>query len=162
VSVIDAYYGSVYRFLLFLSRDAHLAEDLTQEVFASAWRGIAGFRGKSSIRTWLHRIAYHAFLDAQRRCERDKAAVGALRGGDRGPAEDPLSGIVAGETLSQLSRAMKELDVEERMTLLLHYSDGLSYREMAEVLGRPDGTLKWITSRALEKLRTLLAGKVEP
>jgi len=162
VSVIDAYYGSVYRFLLLLSRDAHLAEDLTQEVFASAWRGIGGFQGKSSIRTWLHRIAYHAFLDAQRRRERDKTVVGTLGGGDRDAAEDPLSGIVAGESLSQLSRAMKELDVEERTTLLLHYSDGLSYQEMAEVLGRPDGTLKWITSRALEKLRTLLAGKVEP
>ena len=46
--------------------------------------------------------------------------------------------------------------------LLLHYGDGLSYREMAEALGRPDGTLKWITSRALEKLRKRLAGKVEP
>ena len=46
--------------------------------------------------------------------------------------------------------------------LLLHYSDGLSYREMGEVLGRPDGTLKWVTSRALEKLRKQLGGKVEP
>lgn len=162
MSVIDAYYGSVYRFLLFLGRDPYFAEDLTQEVFASAWRGIGTFRGRSSIRTWLHRIAYHAFLDARRRRERDKTVVGALSSDDCGSAEDPLSGIVAGESLSQLSRAMTELDVEERTALLLHYSDGLSYREMAEVLGRPDGTLKWITSRALEKLRTLLAGKVEP
>ncbi|NLH42108.1 MAG: sigma-70 family RNA polymerase sigma factor, partial [Planctomycetes bacterium] len=75
---------------------------------------------------------------------------------------DPLAGIVADEHLSQLGRAMEHLDLEERTVLLLHYSDGLSYREMGEVLGRPDGTLKWVTSRALEKLRKQLAGKVEP
>lgn len=162
VSVIDAHYRSVYRLLLFLGRDAHLAEDLTQEVFASAWRSLDGFRGASSVRTWLHRIAYHAFVDARRRHERDKVAVGMLEGRDCGVVDDPLAGIVADEHLSQLGRAMEHLDLEERTVLLLHYSDGLSYREMGEVLGRPDGTLKWVTSRALEKLRKQLAGKVEP
>jgi RNA polymerase sigma-70 factor, ECF subfamily len=162
VSVIDAHYGSVYRFLLFLGRDAHLAEDLTQEVFASAWQAIGGFRGKSSIRTWLHRIAYHAFLDAHRRCDRDRTAVGVLSSGDCDIADDPLSAIAANECLSQVSRALQDLDVEERTALTLHYGDGLSYREMGEVLGRPDGTLKWITSRALDRLRKLLTGKVEP
>jgi len=162
VGVIDAHYRSVYRFLLFLGHDAHLAEDLTQEVFASAWRSFEGFRGASSIRTWLHRIAYHAFVDATRRCERDKLAADALGCRDCAVADDPLAGIVADEHLRQLGRAMEHLDIEERTVLLLHYSDGLSYREMGEVLGRPDGTLKWVTSRALEKLRKQLGGKVEP
>jgi RNA polymerase sigma-70 factor (ECF subfamily) len=161
VSVIDAHYRSVYRFLLFLGRDATLAEDLTQEVFASAWRAIDGFRGRSSIRTWLHRIAYHAFLDARRRRERDQAAVGTLGSRDCGLADDPVSGIVADEHLSRIGRALQDLDVEERTVLLLHYGDGLSYREMAKTLGRPDGTLKWITSRALVKLRKQLAEEVE-
>lgn len=162
VSVIDAHYRSIYRFLLFLGRDASLAEDLTQEVFASAWRAIDSFRGESSIRTWLHRIAYHAFLDVQRRRERDQAAVGVLGGCEGDVADDPLSGIVVDECLLQVGRALQDLEVDERTVLLLHYVDGLSYREMAETLGRPDGTLKWITSRALEKLRKQLAGKVEP
>lgn len=161
-SVIDAHYRSVYRFVLFLGRDAGLAEDLTQEVFASAWRAIDSFRGESSIRTWLHRIAYHAFLDVQRRRERERAAVDALDGRDGRVADDPLTGIVAEEHLLEVGRALQDLDVEERTVLLLHYVDGLSYREMAETLGRPDGTLKWITSRALERLRQQLGGKVEP
>jgi RNA polymerase sigma-70 factor (ECF subfamily) len=162
VSVIDAHYRSVYRFLLFLGRDAHLAEDLTQEVFASAWRAIGSFHGKSSIRTWLHRIAYHAFVDAQRRSSRDKTIFASFAGHDSGVAEDPLSGIVADEHLSQMARALQDLDVEDRTVLLLHYADGLSYREMAQALGQPDGTLKWITSRALNELRKRLAAKVKP
>lgn len=162
VSVIDAHYRSVYRFLLFLGRDRHLAEDLTQEVFASAWRAIESFRGKSSIRTWLHRIAYHAFVDARRRSGRDKTISASLAGHDGGVADDPLAGIVAGEHLSQVARALQDLELEDRTVLLLHYGDGLSYREMEQTLGRPDGTLKWITSRALNELRKRLAGKVEP
>jgi len=162
VDVIEAHYPSVYRFLLFLGSDAHLAEDLTQEVFASAWRSLGDFRGDSSIRTWLHRIAYHAFLDAQRRRERDRALAGAMGGRDCDVADDPSTGLVADERISQVRRALQDLDLDERTVLLLHYVDGLSYREMAQTLGRPDGTLKWITSRALERLRSRLAGKVEP
>ncbi|MBP7052127.1 MAG: RNA polymerase sigma factor [Phycisphaerae bacterium] len=162
VEVVDTHYRSVYRFLLFLGGDAHLAEDLTQEVFASAWRSLDGFRGDSSIRTWLHRIAYHAFLDAQRRRERDKTLAGALSGCDCDVADDPLAGIVADECVSQVALALQGLDLDERTALLLHYVDGQSYREMARTLRRPNGTVKWITSRALENLRKRLAGKVEP
>ncbi|MEN6578301.1 MAG: RNA polymerase sigma factor [Phycisphaerales bacterium] len=162
LDVIEAHYPSVYRFLLFLGSDAHLAEDLTQEVFTLAWKSLDGFRGDSSIRTWLRRIAYNAFLDTQRRRERDRALAGTLGGSDCGIADDPLAGIVAQESVSQVARALQDLDLDERTVLLLHYVDGLSYREMARTLGRPDGTLKWITSRALERLRSRLAGKVEP
>lgn len=161
--VIDAHYRPVYRFLLFLGRDASLAEDLTQEVFASAWRALDGFRGDASIGTWLHRIAYNAFLDAQRRRERDKTLVG-MCGGHNCAEEsgtNPLACLLADEDLSQVTRALGDLDLEERTVLVLHYIDGLSYREMAQILRQPDGTVKWITSRALGRLRTRLSGKVE-
>jgi RNA polymerase sigma-70 factor (ECF subfamily) len=162
VDVIDAHYRSVYRFLLFLGGDAHLAEDLTQEVFALAWKSLDSFRGDSSIRTWLHRIAYNAFLDTQRRREWDKTLASTLSGCDCDVADDPLAEIVAQERVSQIARALQGLDLDERTALLLHYVDGQSYREMARTLGRPGGTVKWITSRALENLRRRLAGKVEP
>lgn len=159
--IIEVHYRSVYRFLLFLGRDAGLAEDLTQEVFASAWRALGTFRGESSIRTWLHRIAYHAFVDVQRRRERDQAAVGRLDHRQGDTADDPVHGMLADEDLAEVVRALHDLDLDDRTVLVLHYIDGLSYREMAETLQRPDGTLKWMTSRALEKLRKRLVGKVE-
>ncbi len=161
LEVIDAHYRSVYRLLLFLCRDGSLAEDMTQDVFASAWASIDTFRGEAAIKTWLRRIAYNAFLDSRRRRVREKAAAGVGVDPENVGVRDPLSEIVADESRAAVCRALDGLDVEERTVLLLHYMDGLSYREMAEVLDRPDGTLKWITGRALEKLRTQLAGKAE-
>ena len=66
------------------------------------------------------------------------------------------------EHLGRMYRAMDDLEDQERAILLLHYLDGLSYREMARVLHQPAGTLKWMTHHALEKLRTLVIGKAEP
>ncbi len=161
--VIDAHYASVYRLVLFLTRDAHAAEDLTQEVFASAWGAIHDFRGDASVRTWLHRIAYHAFLDMRRRRQRDDSLAGRLVGGDAdsGPAAEPLSRLMADENLARVYRAMDRLDAEERAMLVLHYVEGLSYREMAQVLHRSDGTLKWMINRTVEKLRRQLGEQVE-
>jgi RNA polymerase sigma-70 factor (ECF subfamily) len=159
--VIEAHYASIYRLLLFLTRDASLAEDMTQEVFASAWGAIQGFRGDASVKTWLRRIAYNLFVDAQRRRKRDESLAGKLGEGDPGAAADPLSQIMTDEHLGRMYRAMDDLDGEERAVLLLHYLDGLSYEEMARVLHRPSGSLKWIVHQALERLRTLVIGKAE-
>jgi RNA polymerase sigma-70 factor (ECF subfamily) len=161
LEIIEAHYRSVYRLLLFLSRDAGLAEDLTQDVFASAWTAIDTFRAEASIKTWLRRIAYNRFLDSQRRQARERTVGEVVPDGNSTGIRDPLSEIVADEDRSTLCKALDELGLEERTVLLLHYMDGLSYREMAEVLNRPDGTLKWITGRALERLRKQLAGKAE-
>lgn len=161
--VIDAHYASVYRLVLFLTRDAHAAEDLTQEVFASAWGAIHDFRGDASLRTWLHRIAYHAFLDMRRRRQRDDSLAERLAGGgsDSGPAAEPLSRLMADEKLAWVYRAMDRLDMEERALLVLHYVEGLSYREMAQILHRSDGTLKWMVNRTVKKLRQQLGEQVE-
>ena len=160
--VIEVHYASIYRLLLFLTRDASVAEDMTQEVFASAWAAIQGFRGDATIKTWLRRIAYHLFLGAQRRKKREKSLADRLGGGGSGTEADPLFRIMTDESLVRMYRAMDDLDSAERAVLLLHYLDGLSYREMARVLQQPTGTLKWMTHRALEKLRTRVIGKAEP
>lgn len=161
-NVIEGHYASIYRLLLFLTRDAHVAEDMTQEVFASAWDAIHSFRGDASIKTWLRRIAYNLFLDAQRRRKRNEARAGEVGIGDPAEAADPLSRIMADEHLARMHRAMDDLCGEDRAVLLLHYLDGLSYREMARVLHRPAGTLKWMTHEALETLRRRVIGKAEP
>ena len=160
--IIDAHYASIYRLLLFLTRNASVAEDMTQEVFASAWAAIEGFRGDASVRTWLRRIAYNLFLDAQRRRRRDAALTGTMGEDGAGVAADPLSRIMADEHLGRMDHAMDSLEDQERAILLLHYLDGLSYREMARVLQQPAGTLKWMMHDALEKLRAQVIGKAEP
>jgi RNA polymerase sigma-70 factor (ECF subfamily) len=161
-NIIDVHYASIYRLLLFLTRDASLAEDMTQEVFTSAWAGIRNFRGDASVKTWLRRIAYNLFLDAQRQRQRDASLAGRMGENVPDATTDPLSRIMTDEHVGRMYRAMDDLDDQERAILLLHYLDGLSYREMARVLHRPAGTLKWMTHHALGKLRTLVIGKAEP
>ena len=161
-TVIDAHYPSVYRFLLFLTGQPHLAEDLTQEAFTAAWAAADRFQGHASIRTWLHRIAYNAFVDAQRRRARDGALTQQL--GDRRPrtVADPVSELLAAEQLSRVHQALGGLDADDRAVLLLRYVEGLSHREIAQVLNRPNGTVRWLTSRALKRLADELTGKVQP
>lgn len=160
-TVIDAHYGSVYRFLLFLTGEANLAEDLTQEAFTAAWAAIDRFRGRASIATWLHRIAYNAFADAQRRRARDTAF--AQRPADAQPraAQDPVSELLKVERVDQVHRALGKLSSEDRTVLILRYVEGLAYQEIAQVLDRPNGTVRWLTSRALKRLAGKLTGEVQ-
>jgi len=158
-AVIDAHYGSVYRFLLYLTGESSLAEDLTQEVFASAWAAIDRYQGRASIRTWLHRIAYNAHVDAHRRRGRREALAATV---DRPSSEavvDPVAQASVAEDIASMRQALAELDTDDRAVLVLHYVEGLSYREMAQVLEQPTGTVKWLTSRALRRLRSQMAGK---
>jgi RNA polymerase sigma-70 factor, ECF subfamily len=159
--VINAHYASIYRLLLFLTRNASLAEDMTQEVFASAWAALDGFRGEANIKTWLRRIAYNLFVDNQRRQRREETAGRWRRESEVAAEADPLCRVMADEHLGRMYRAMEDLEDGERTVLLLHYLDGLTYRQMARILGQPAGTLKWTTHQAVEELRMRVTGKAE-
>lgn len=152
-TVVEMHYRSIYRFLLFLTREAGLAEDLTQEVFTTAWGALDHFEGRASIRTWLHRVAYNAFIDAQRRRGRQAANVKKLGQGHAAAASDPVSEVVATEEIARVREALEGLAVDDRAALVLHYVEGLSYRAMTDVFEKPSGTVKWLTRRALARLR---------
>jgi RNA polymerase sigma-70 factor, ECF subfamily len=157
--LIRAHYQAVYRFLVHLTRDVHQAEDLTQETFAAAWDRIATFQGRAALGTWLHRIAYTKFIDAHR-SERRAAGMRERRCGPSVVTVDPLDAVTANDEAQSLYRALHELDAADRTVIVLHYSQGLSYREMAAVLEEPSGTVKWRTSEALKHLRALLGDEV--
>jgi RNA polymerase sigma-70 factor (ECF subfamily) len=157
--VVRAHYQAVYRFLVHLTRDVHEAEDLTQDTFAAAWEKIGSFQGRSSLATWLHRIAYTRFIDAQRARQRTAGMLERLSNPVVAPA-DPLDTAMAGDEAQRLNRALHNLDDPQRVLLVLHYLQGLSYREMAGVLDEPAGTVKWRTSEALTTLRALLGDEV--
>jgi RNA polymerase sigma-70 factor, ECF subfamily len=160
--LIQLHHQAIYRLLVHLCRDTHLAEDLTQETFAAAWAGIGAFGGSASLATWLHRIAYRKFVDTHRR-KQPVAAIEPDQIAERAhsDAPDPLDEVLASEQSRRLYQALARLEPAERDVVVLHYLQALSYREMAEVLDEPSGTIKWRTSRALTKLKTLLEGRLE-
>lgn len=155
-ALVTSHHAPIYRLLARLCRDAHLAEDLTQETFAAAWANIKGYRGASSLSTWLHQIAYRKFLDSRRRVTRSVAIEFQHFNEVVARAADPLADAIADEETHRLHLALDRLPQRERHVLVLHYLQGLSYREVAEVLNEPVGTVKWRTSRALDELKNLL------
>ena len=157
--LVRGHYEKVYRFLLHLTRDVHAAEDLTQETFATAWEKLATFEARAALGTWLHRIAYTKFIDTRRAEGRAAVLRESLPEPPVSPA-DPIETMMADEEVQRLYELLYSLDISERTVLVLHYLQGLSYREMASVLDEASGTLKWRTSEALDRLRALLKEEV--
>jgi len=163
VQLVKAHHGPVYRLLFHLCRDAHLAEDLTQETFAAAWQGSGSFKGSSSLATWLHRIAYRKFVDACRRGRHRVLGEPLDQVSDQVCSNAPgqLESVLADERCRNLYQGLARLEQAECDVLVLHYLQGLSFRQMAEVLAEPAGTVKWRTSQALARLKILLDGRLE-
>ena len=147
--LVQAYYPSVLRFLATLCANPADAEELTQETFVKALRGLRGFRGESGLRTWLHRVAYHEFT---RHCRRSKSEPTL---GEALPS--PL--FEASSVLAMdLEAALVRLPLEFRTAFVLCDVQGLTMQEAAEVMRVPLGTAK---SR-LHAARGRLAMSLEP
>ena len=157
--VVRSHYQAIFRFLVHLARDIHRAEDLVQETFGTAWERIASFQGRSSLETWLHRIAYTKFIDGQR-TEQRAAKLRESMPASEISVEDPYQLALANDDARNLYRALDELSPANRTLLVLHYLQGLSYREIALVLNEPNGTIKWRMAEALKCLRPLVGKEV--
>jgi len=114
------------------------------------------------LKTWLHRIAYRKFIDSKRTLQRRTVVMARLKQDNVGSVDtvNPLHRLMFDENLRLLYEAMHKLRTPEYMVIVLHYIQGLSYREMAHVLDESVGTIKWRTSRALKKLKTFLTGRI--
>lgn len=161
---VRMYYKPIYGLLFNLSRNAALAEDLTQETFAAAWAHIAAFDGRRSLGAWLHRIGYNKFLDAQHLLARRGSMQAMVRRaqGPPNPGDNPADRVLSSERSAQLHEAIHRLDGASRDVIVMHYLQALSFREMAEILGEPTGTVKWRVSKALDRLRQeILNARIE-
>lgn len=137
------------------------AEDLLQEIFLTAHRKLDGFRGESSLGTWLYRLAMNQCLDYLRsRAARAGQVTGALD--DEPTLVEASSRSLAERTVTKmdLERAVARLPEGCRAAFLLHDVQGLEHREVAAVLGIAEGTSKSQVHKARLRLRTLLAETV--
>lgn len=162
-AVVRKNYKAIYRFLSYLTRDANLAEDLTQETFVSALGSIKQYKGVSSIETWLHRIAYHKFIDSKRQAERQSNLNKKIKeeAESKQQNSDPLYCLMTDEYFGCIYKAIDMLQRQEYLVIVMHYIQGLNYRQMSKILDEPVGTIKWRTSKALRKLKSFLSDKVE-
>ena len=134
-------------------RDAALAEDVAQDAFLAAHRRAKGFRGEGSVKSWLCRIAVNRAKDELRRQKRRPET--SLPEGLESTVE-PQRGA---DARWDLSRALSKLRPEHRIALVLREVEGMGYREIAETLGWPLGTVQTRVHRARLELREALATK---
>jgi len=147
--------GRVYGLCLRMTRDAAVAEDCTQETFVNAWRALARFETRSSLATWLHRIAVNVIL-----AKRRKASGLVEPGAEEGTFAESDWTLETPLEAREIESAIGALPDGARDVLVLHAIYGYSHGETARMLGVAEGTCKAQLHRARRLLREKLGVEV--
>ena len=153
------YFRRVYTVCLRMTRNAHDAEDLTQDVFVHLFKKLGSFRGDSKLTTWLHRVTVNQVLMSLRRRKRrpevslEESPETRAVLEEKRPTLPPLVDHIA------LRRALARLPQGYRAVFGLHDVEGYDHAEVARILGIAEGTSKSQLHRARHKLRELLLGQ---
>ncbi len=152
--LFQAYAARIYRYALTLIRDRSLAEEVVQETMLAIWKSARTYASGAQPSTWILGIARHKALDKLRREWQSTQAQAEQAEPD---SEIEPEREVAQQLLGERVRAaLAKLPAEHRETVVLAFYHGLSYREIAELMGCPEGTVKSRMFYAKERLRALL------
>jgi RNA polymerase sigma-70 factor, ECF subfamily len=158
--LVERYWDRLYRWLCHLTRDRHTAEDLTQETFLKALGAVQSFRPGSNFRAWIFRIGHNNFVNQKRSEKRTKHQL----------PEDAAAPDAGGvemttekrEVLEVVSKAVADLPADFRSALMLRVDEGLSFREVAKILGTTEETARWRVFKARQKLMKVLSPELLP
>ncbi|MGH0028651.1 MAG: RNA polymerase sigma factor [Myxococcota bacterium] len=165
-SLVRRHEGRVYRMLFRMLGTREEAEDATQEAFLSLHRHGHRFRREARFSTFLYRVAANAALNRRRTLGRARARRNALAerqaAGDDLPSapRDPEGATTGAEARSKVQEALSSLPPDLRMAVVLYDIEGQTYREIADALGIPEGTVKSRIHRGRQALRQELADYV--
>jgi RNA polymerase sigma-70 factor, ECF subfamily len=149
--LFEAYRGRVYSTARHILGGDAAAKDVTQQVFLAAWRHIDRFQSESEFAPWVYRVAVNTCLNERRRLGRFVDTE------PREPAAPVQGGQEAAVLARQIQTALGKLSPKLRVPLVLRHIEGLSYDEMAEVLGCTMGTVASRLSRAHQALAIVLS-----
>jgi len=159
--LMSRYGTSVYRFVLSMTGNPILADDIHQQVFLEAYRDLPRFRGQSSVRVWLLGIARHRCIDAmttsRRWNDRFKNESPAERADDEFPADRKIDRF---RLLRVLAGCLTRLTPASRQALKLRFHDELSYEEASSIAGVCAATLQRRVTRALPLLRQYITAEL--
>ena len=161
--LVEKYKRKVFRLAYQVLRDQEEALDTAQEAFVKAFRALPGFKGDSAFYTWLFRITMNVALDRRRQRAARTKSLGA---GDVPPEEwertavstdpDPEDVATSAERRARIQKGLDSLSEHHRAIIILSDIEGLPYREIAEVLGIPMGTVMSRLHHARKRLREVL------
>ncbi|MBI4359085.1 MAG: RNA polymerase sigma factor [Candidatus Nealsonbacteria bacterium] len=155
----DQHIGKIYRFVFLRVNSTETAQDLTSETFVRAWDRFKAGGSEPGVKNWaafLYQIARNLVTDFYR--EKGKIQiVSASYVADPNPALDLENQAFLNSDVERIKAALSKLGEEHQEVIIWRYLDGLSNKEIAEILGKPEGTVRVIVHRALEALRKTLA-----
>lgn len=147
--IVDAYQARIYGFIRRMVKNDEEAQDIAQEVFIRAYQALHRFDGRSSLRTWLFRIAANLCIDKARRNERQGQVVSMTMGEDGEDEMDvsdtrwsPEEVLLNDELVGIVESSIEAMSDKLRSVLVLHDKEGLAYEEIAAALDLPVGTVK--------------------
>jgi RNA polymerase sigma-70 factor, ECF subfamily len=146
---------AIYRYALYQSGNSSLAEDVAGEVFVRMMESIGSYKYRGSpISAWLYRIARNLIIDHQRRGGRFQPLE---EGYDLTLISDnPIELAERQLSWAELREALAELTDDQRQVIILKFIENLENREVAEVIGKSEGSVKSLQHRALRRLRRVL------
>jgi RNA polymerase sigma-70 factor (ECF subfamily) len=165
----DRVFGLVFRFV----GNRAEAEDVAQEVFVTVWKSIETFRAESRLSTWLFRIAANHAKNRIKYLSRRSTDRGGLEEAPEGALADlggaathahvhgPDAALEAAQRGGALERAIASLDEDQRLVVILRDVEELSYDEIGEITGLPEGTVKSRLHRARLALKEFLQAEGE-
>lgn len=163
--LVRTYHSSMFHVAYRMLGDAADAADVVQEIFVKVFRNIGSFRGDSSLKTWIFRIAFSEILNRLRWWKRryrsytvslDDAPVDSLPMQVPDSQPSPLQALESKERNLAIQEALTKLSSDHRSILILRDIEGFSYNEIADVLGVSTGTVKSRLARARADMKRSL------
>jgi len=157
-ALFERHKDKVYSIALRYSGNRTVALDIAQDAFLKLFSAIRSFRGDSSFEAWLYRIVVNSCFDHKRKTRRFMPMVDELLDGLRSPGESALDEMLRSELSVRVRSAVAGLPPDQRIVIVLRYTQGLSYDEIAEILGCSTGTVASRLNRAHKVLGRRLGG----
>lgn len=149
--LFDKYYRQIYNFIYYRTHHKEAAEDISSQVFFKALENIGSFNsGKGKFSTWLYQIARNSVIDHYRTFKGAEDIESAWDAAAAGNVERDTDAVLQ---LERVQGYLKDLPAQQRDIIIMRVWDGLSHREIAEVLGITEAASKVAFSRALGKLQ---------
>lgn len=151
-ALFERHKDKVYSIALRYSGDAAIAQDIAQETFLKLFTGVRSFRGESDFSSWLYRLVVNSCLDQKRKTRRFLPLLDEALAMLHSPDLSALDAVVRAELSHHVRAVVDNLADDQRMLIVLRYTEGLPYDEIARILGTSTGT---IASRLNRIHRTL-------